>query len=65
MNRIHRGGFGLVVVVGSLMAVPAFGQGDGASPTTGLSPLPAREDAQGGVRRAASAAPARSRRSSR
>ena len=27
MNRIHRGGFGLVVVVGSLMAVPAFGQG--------------------------------------
>ena len=30
MNRIHRGGFGLVVVVGSLMAVPAFGQGTGA-----------------------------------
>src|SRR5262245_9380687 len=40
MNRIHCGGFGLLVALGSLVASPAFGQGAGVSAPTPPSPQP-------------------------
>ena len=48
MNRIHYIGIGVVLVAGSLIAVPSFGQDPAAGPVTGLSPLPDREDGAGG-----------------
>ncbi len=53
MNRIHTIGFGVVLVAGSLMAVPAFGQ-DSAG--TGTAFAPAGRARMGRIGRAAPAA---------